>query len=143
MADRSHYKSVNYESIFVKAIEEGDPQKADGLARRLQAQSRVFSGNFNRAINDRNVLMRRYGIQDGVIEKLFDPRWIRRVNLADVLAGDAERFNASLRSTIEEIGFTPDPSPVHLQRTGAIKGSQRQIIDYGSFSPDIPIIGQM
>jgi len=82
--------------------------------------------------------MRRYGIQDGLIEKLFDPRWIRRVNLADTLGGDAERFNASLRSTIEEIGFTPDPSP-----TRGIKGSERLIIDYGSFSPDIPIIGQM
>ena len=44
MADPLHYKSVNYESVFVKAIEEGDPQKADGLARRLQAQSRIFVG---------------------------------------------------------------------------------------------------
>ena len=73
-----------------------------------------------------------------MIEKLFNPRWIRRVNLADALGGDAERFNASLRSTIEEIGFTPDPSP-----TRGIKGSERLIIDHGSFSPDIPIIGQM
>ena len=143
MADRSHKNNFDYKVAFLKAIEEGDPQQADRLARRLQAQNQLFSGEFNRAINDRNLLMQRYGIQDGLIEKLFDRRWVRRVNLVDVLAGDAERFNASLRSTIEEIGFTPDPSPVHLQRTGAIKGSQRQIIDYGSFSPDIPIIGQM
>lgn len=138
MADLSLQNNFDYMVAFLKAIEEGDPQKADRLARRLQAQNQLFSRAFNRAINDRNLLMQRYGIQDGLIEKLFDRRWIRRVNLADVLDGDAERFNASLRSTIEEIGFIPDPSP-----TGRIKGSERLIINYGSFSPDIPIIGQM
>ena len=138
MADRSHHKPVSYDSVFVKAIDEGDPQKAHGLARRMLAQNKPFSTAFNMAINDLNFLVRRRGIQDELIEKLFSPRWIRRVNLADVLDGDAERFNASLRSTIEEIGFKPDPAP-----TRGIKGSERLIIDYGSFSPDIPIIGQM
>jgi len=55
-------------------------------------------------------------------------------SLATVI-GDEIRYR---RFQHGKIKFTPDPSP-----TGAIKGSERQIINYGSFSPDIPIIGQM
>ena len=35
MADQSHQNHFDYEFAFLKAIEEGDPQKALGLARRL------------------------------------------------------------------------------------------------------------
>jgi hypothetical protein len=129
---------VSYEERLSELLATGEPLEAYKLARRMLSQSARFRNPANAVLNDLHNLTHGFGIDDPEIENLFDPRWIRKVNIDQVFDAALVPFHGELRDALIDLGFVSD-----VAGDGNTDGAERLVITEAARAINVPVIEQM
>jgi hypothetical protein len=116
----------------------GEPLQAHKLARRMLSQRAQFQSQANRVLNDLYNLVYNFEIDDPEIKNLFDPCWIRKVNIAQVSSVVLDSFHTELKDALIDLGLEPD-----VAGFGNVDGAERLVLSEAARAMKVPVIEQL
>lgn len=129
---------VSYEARMSELLREGRPEEARQFAKQLLAASPKFVNPANSILNDLRNLLHSFELRDPEIENLFDPRWIRLVNISKIFNGDLDAFRADIKNALLGLGFQSDAPGF-----GNVDGAERLVLSREALSTETPAIDNL
>lgn len=136
--NRPSLERVSYEEQLSELLVTRKPLEAHELARRMLSHSAKFRNPANNVLNDLYNLTRNFEIDDPEIKTLFDPKWIRKVNISEILAGATNPFHGELKDALIDLGLVPD-----VAGDGNADGAERLVLPEAARAIQVPIIEQL
>ena len=136
--DKPLMEWASYNERFSELLMRGEPLLAHKLAWRMLSQRAQFQSQANRVLNDLYNLVYNFEIDDPEIKNLFDPCWIRKVNIAQVSDAISDSFHTELKDALIDLGLKRD-----VAGDGKVDGAERLELFEAARVMKVPVIEQL